>query len=611
MPNLNQNSNMVLHPSQKNAICHLSGPMLVLAGPGSGKTYVITNRIKNLIENHKVSPNQILVVTFTKAAAVQMKNRTLSICKEAQKTVFGTFHSIFYHILKSTQEFQNITPLLQNEKEKIIIELMQVFAKKTDIISYVNEFIMLQTYMKNNGLSWDQFDLLVDLFHRQYQIELTMEKKHLYQKVDIYYQKECKLNGKIDFDDMLFICRQKLLSDPKLLQRWKSQFQYIMVDEFQDTNEIQYELLKLLAMDHRNLFVVGDDDQSIYQFRGGDYRYMKAVETDFKPCKICYLNVNFRSCRDIVMVSKKLIERNKDRYEKDIMAHSFDPGVVLLQSYESNEQEMNLLQQILKEKEGENICVLCRTNKECEQYQKRIFASNKTVICNQINNEIVFDVIAMIKMVLGGRRRRDFFRFMNKPNRNIARCILEEEISFARLKEIYETQLSKREEINRIEDTLNMVGALDTLGGILVLFNQLQYERYVLEESEIDKRQAEITLIKIKEAAAKSRNWESLIRLLEEITVSKERKLPILNGVSCMTYHAAKGLEFDTVILPGIREGIVPHGKRYTDAELEEERRMFYVAMTRAKKNLYITYYKDAQAKQASSVFIRDILTLQ
>lgn len=622
MPEQNVEKAGCLDPAQKEAIIHVSGPMLLIAGPGSGKTRVITERIKNLIENHRVLPESILVITFTKKAALQMQARSIAICKRASQVAFGTFHSVFYHILRQSKQYQHVIPLTQTEKNNILAEICDYYLGNSTLSkemklnhhTFLKEVTDILAYCKNTGTNFDEImNMDGNEILKQMEVESADQKQRkLYTDVMYAYQRECQLAGKIDFDDMLYLCKKLLLSDQEQLNKWQNRYRYIMIDEFQDINQIQYDVISMLCQTGRNLFVVGDDDQAIYGFRGSSPAFMQLMERDFYPCRRLALSVNYRSCKAVVNASNTLICHNVHRYEKKIRTNHEEEGQVGIIAFESQMQEIAWIRELIQKTTFSSLAVLCRTNRELCIYEKGLGKEEKKA---EFDRQTVTDILAMLHMAIGDRDRKYYYCFMNKPDRGISRIAVDDPVSFHNLKQKYVFDEQKKNMLEKLERDLARMGSMDPLAAILYGCNVLHYMQYLKSLEENRQAMASKTIEKIKELAANYSEIRELIQVLEQQQEAltfrlkddfgKQRKdSENLSKVQLMTYHASKGLEFDTVILPGVNKGCVPHGKMLSEMQLEEERRMFYVAMTRAKKNLYISYQEDVQEKGQISEFI-------
>lgn len=629
-------------PVQQEAIHHVSGPMLLIAGPGSGKTRVITNRIRYLIEEKQISPEHILVVTFTNAAAGQMRQRSIQTCHLAPGVCFGTFHSVFFQILKQTDQFKQYSLIDRNETYRLLSSFCRLYGVDPMENSFVYSLIQLMSYCKNSDITYENLLLQENdiVWNQANLIGIEQNKKEKSIQILDAYQKECMKLHKLDFEDMILFCKQILKENDSFKRKWTNRFQYIMIDEFQDINRLQYEVILLLAGTQKNVFVVGDDDQSIYGFRGSSPDFMRCFESDFLPCKKLFLSINYRSRKSIVQAAGKLIANNRNRFDKRITAKALEEGTAEVLTFADNREEIGwirdcIMRQMMEHRErsigntkhmqNPTIAVLCRTNREAAFYTKAL--ENEKLFFNAIttknktedvyDKETIFDMLAILHMAVGDRQRKYFYRYMNKPQRGIHRISVDDPVSFQKLLQVYQNDSSVSHRLNDMVRNLKLIGNMDPYGAITLACNVLEYDSYLNALEDDKKNKAYETIEWLKEIA---RPYEEIVNFLCDVeqnmdgiiqnhgkkhALKKESDTDI--KIEIMTYHASKGLEFDTVFLPGVNEGKVPLGRTVSDDLLEEERRMFYVAMTRAKKNLYISYIEDAQAKNQISVFIRQL----
>ncbi len=605
-----------INESQKIAIYHGEGPMLVLAGPGSGKTFVITRRIKHLIESNLAKSNQILVITFTKAAALEMKERTLSFFPKAEQATFATFHSIFFQILKKSQFFSEYTIATEQDKRNIVRTIL--FKTNTSMVemeAFITKFLKEISFLKNT----------------QVNIELSQEIKsgcmELEQFQDLYraYQAEMKHHQKMDFDDIIRNCYVLLSVHPEIANLWKNKFKYLLVDEFQDTNEIQYRVLRLLVGINENLFVVGDDDQSIYGFRGSKPDYMKQILVDFPKAKQVFLDKNYRSTKSIVAIAQKSISNNKNRFDKKMEANNEMESPIGYLNYKNRaEQAKSIVEMIKKQTTPYNeVAILFRTLDKafliCELLrQENIPVAMKERSNNIYENKIFLELLAYLRFAFGEKKRQLFLQFMNHPMRYLSRSILtnEDVIIDDLISGVMEDSLPF-ESLKRLKRDFEWIRELDCYGGVHYIFHAMGYWNYLMEETQGDVQKVEDLKLLYEEILTIARafsdvpNW---LRSINEITKmnsknTKEASIEHSKGIQIMTYHASKGLEFETVFLPDLNKYVVPHRKAVSEEEIEEERRMFYVAMTRAKQMLYLLSVVPEETKEKGnrSLFLEEL----
>ena len=588
---------MGFNEAQTKAICHKNGPAMVLAGPGSGKTLVITRRVEYLIKKYGVRPEQILVITFTKAAAKEMRERFARITKEDRFPVtFGTFHGIYYGILKWAYRM-NASNIF-SEEEKMML-LREVIAGMELEIEDEKEFLQGIAseigQIKNNRLSLEEY-------------ESSNCSDQMFCQIYEEYERRRKLLKKIDFDDMLVLCYELFQKRPDILQMWQKKFQYILIDEFQDINQVQYDVIRMLALPENNLFIVGDDDQSIYRFRGARPEIMLGFSKDYPNAKSIILDVNYRSTKAVVSAARRVIERNKNRYQKEIITVNEQGDNVHIQEVRHPVEESHYVrEQIAKAvaagTEPSQIAVLYRTNTEpralVETFMEyHIPFQMKEHLPNLYEHFIGRDFQAYMRMALGGRDRGDFLMIMNRPNRYIGRDSVDRgEISFENLRKYYMEKDWMVDRIDQLEVDLKVISRMTPYAAIQYIRKSVGYDLFLNEYAIKRKMKLEDLQELIREMEERAKEFKTIEewfahieKYTEELRLQAVTRTENRNAVSLMTFHAAKGLEYDTVFIIGANEDVTPYKKAELPEEMEEERRMFYVAMTRAKKHLTISY---------------------
>lgn len=607
---------MSFNEAQKQAIMHVDGPCMVLAGPGSGKTTVITNRVKYLIESAKISPGEILVITFSKAAANEMKERfhKLTDYRHAGIT-FGTFHGVYYGILKWAYKL-NANNIL-SEQEKYVL-LKQITERLNLDIEDEKDF--LQGISEEIGRIKNE-QIFLDTYHSQNCSEDVF--KQIFQA----YETERRRLRKLDFDDMLVLTLELFQKRPDVLSLWQEKFRYILIDEFQDINKVQYEVIRMLALPEKNLFIVGDDDQSIYRFRGSKPEIMLGFEKDYENAKRILLDTNYRSTKSIVRAAAKVIKNNENRFQKNSKTINEEGLSVHIQELQNPiEESKYVIRQIQHAKrqgvDFGDIAVLFRTSVEARVLAESMMEYNipfymKEHIPNLYDHFIARNLMTYMKMALGDRTRASFLEIMNRPNRYISRNYVDnKEISFADLNRAYQDKEWMLERIMQFEIDLKVIGRCAPYGAIQYIRKHIGYDEF-LEEYALKRRirleDLQDVLHAIEERAKEYKTieeWFSYIEeYSEEIKKQGERYRQNEDVVSLMTMHSSKGLEFHTVFLIGSNEDIIPYKKAVLKEDLEEERRMFYVGMTRAKKRLIISYNRERNGKKMSpSRFVLELL---
>lgn len=595
---------MGFNEAQTKAICHKNGPAMVLAGPGSGKTLVITRRVEYLIKKYGVRSEQILVITFTKAAAKEMRERFARITKEDRFPVtFGTFHGIYYGILKWAYRM-NASNIF-SEEEKMML-LREVIAGMELEIEDEKEFLQGIAseigQIKNNRLSLEEY-------------ESSNCSDQMFCQIYEEYERRRKLLKKIDFDDMLVLCYELFQKRPDILQLWQKKFQYILIDEFQDINQVQYDVIRMLALPENNLFIVGDDDQSIYRFRGARPEIMLGFSKDYPNAKSIILDVNYRSTKAVVSAARRVIERNKNRYQKEIITVNEQGDNVHIQEVRHPVEESHYVrEQIAKAvaagTEPSQIAVLYRTNTEpralVETFMEyHIPFQMKEHLPNLYEHFIGRDFQAYMRMALGGRDRGDFLMIMNRPNRYIGRDSVDRgEISFENLRKYYMEKDWMVDRIDQLEVDLKVISRMTPYAAIQYIRKSVGYDLFLNEYAIKRKMKLEDLQELIREMEERAKEFKTIEewfahieKYTEELRLQAVTRTENRNAVSLMTFHAAKGLEYDTVFIIGANEDVTPYKKAELPEEMEEERRMFYVAMTRAKKHLTISYVREKNGK--------------
>ena len=595
---------MGFNEAQTKAICHKNGPAMVLAGPGSGKTLVITRRVEYLIKKYGVRPEQILVITFTKAAAKEMRERFARITKDDRFPVtFGTFHGIYYGILKWAYRM-NASNIF-SEEEKMML-LREVIAGMELEIEDEKEFLQGIAseigQIKNNRLSLEEY-------------ESSNCSDQMFRQIYEEYERRRKLLKKIDFDDMLVLCYELFQKRPDILQMWQKKFQYILIDEFQDINQVQYDVIRMLALPENNLFIVGDDDQSIYRFRGARPEIMLGFSKDYPNAKSIILDVNYRSTKAVVSAARRVIERNKNRYQKEIITVNEQGDNVHIQEVRHPVEESHYVrEQIAKAvaagTEPSQIAVLYRTNTEpralVETFMEyHIPFQMKEHLPNLYEHFIGRDFQSYMRMALGGRDRGDFLMIMNRPNRYIGRDSVDRgEISFENLRKYYMEKDWMVDRIDQLEVDLKVIRRKTPYAAIQYIRKSVGYDLFLNEYAIKRKMKLEDLQELIREMEERAKEFKTIEewfdhieKYTEELRMQAVTRTENRNAVSLMTFHAAKGLEYDTVFIIGANEDVTPYKKAELPEEMEEERRMFYVAMTRAKKHLTISYVREKNGK--------------
>ena len=610
---------MMLNDRQEEAVSHINGPVLVLSGAGTGKTRVITARFINLINNFAVSPDNILVLTFTNKAATEMYNRINASLEGVHFTYISTFHRFGLRLLQSHYE-QRINVLNTSEQLQIVKRVLQnnnidnKLYKKSSVLDYIQR--CKDKHLNDNEISQNNTQLS----------KLDMRK--IYKE----YQEIIDSMGACDYGDLLLKTYKLLSSSPDILSYYQNKFCYIMVDEYQDTNNIQYDIIKLLADNHKNLCCVGDDDQSIYSWRGANINNILRFEDDFSNAKIIRLEENYRSTSHIVEAASHLIANNNNRMGKSLVAHnqnSVDNSKIIVNQLYNDYQQADWICSSInglrnKNIDLNNIAILVRMTSQINLIEQALLQSaipyHVMNLRNLYEGRIFLDLISYIKLVLNNKDDAAFMRVINIPKRGIGNKTIEEVFALAKQNSCslfdciknFEQFGRKKSILEFIDLIINLQKCFDedaidqTIDKILL---EVKYFDYI--KGQVDNYLEQID--NIKSIIAK---FDSINSFLEHIAlISDADDVNQNNSVNLMTIHAAKGLEFDYVFLPGWQENTFPSYLALNNnsaSEIEEERRLAYVAMTRAKKAIFIshvdqTYQFGNKAYCSPSRFINEI----
>lgn len=616
-----------INEAQCRAITHGAGAMLVLAGPGSGKTFTVTQRIKYLIEHHHVKPEDILVITFTKAAATEMQERFAKLNEGRNYPVhFGTFHSIFFQILRYTYRFTAQNIIREGDKYRLLSQIISEIPDEIGSRSQIDDssdtlqrLLSEISTVKNNGITPQE-------------IKSTTVSQAEFEYIFRIYKQEMNRSKLIDFDDMVLLCRDLLVSRPETLKIWQERFQYILVDEFQDICPLQYEVVRLLAKPQDNLFIVGDDDQAIYGFRGSRPEIMLNFTKDYPEAEQVLLDVNYRSRKDIVDVAGKLIAHNKTRFDKKVRTQNEQLGGVKIYAFHSKLKQAEnialLIRQYMEQPGARysDIAILYRTNSHTVYTADRLMKegipfSMKEKPRNIYDSAVAKDIIAYLRYALHEDSVEDFLRIMNKPVRYIKRLTVPRN-PFA-MQELIENNRSTGYVIQNIldlYDNLHFVRNLNPFSAVNFIRKGIGYDAFLKKQAIEQGRDGSKDFEELEELMQLAKDFETIPEWLEqiqnydavmqEVIQQERRQKQETDAVSMVTMHASKGLEWKVVVLPDVNEGVIPHKKAVTDSELEEERRMFYVAMTRAKEYLFIFYIQEKEAGNLlPSRFLDEIMT--
>lgn len=616
---------MVFSKEQKSAIHFKDGPALVLAGPGSGKTTVIVNRIISLIKEHSVSPSSILVITFTKAAAKSMRQRFLSLTGESYVSVtFGTFHAVFFSMLRHAYNYSAGSIIKADIQYNYIRNAAMGFELEyPDENEMVTGIISEISRVKSNRLCIDTYEAVscpaatFRLIYKKYENMLISRRM-------------------IDYDDMIIMCYELLSKRADYRKAWHDKYKYILVDEFQDINKAQYDTIKLIAGKQANLFVVGDDDQSIYAFRGSKPDIMLGLSTEYRDIVQMYLNTNYRCSSEIVAGARSLIEYNKVRFAKDIRSCGMCSGRIKVCKMADIEEEALYLSKEVRELiadgiKPEEIAVISRTNIISNIYYTRLNSDGVacrtlTAVHNIYDSWLMQDIAAYMRLSQGMYDKENAVRIINKPSRYIKRALITQPFNFEHLRKCYDGDEGLIKIINDMQFDIKMLSHMSPYAAVNYILKGIGYEDYINEEiirKRLNKEEVYAKLTEIKTLSRKYMDIKQWLKYIDEQAekTEQENKSDKRQGnqknsdekdsagaVNIYTMHSCKGLEFKAVFIMDVCEGIIPYNKAVLDNEIEEERRLMYVAMTRAKEKLYLVYpIKRYGHDTAASRFISEI----
>ena len=606
-----------LNPAQKKATQNFYGPSLILAGAGSGKTRVIVHRIAGLIQEQKVSPENILAVTFTNKAAKEMKERTQHLLREIGGSVtsppwIGTFHSICAQIIRNNFHlFPNrSTFTIYDDKDQL--QLIKKILRDLNINEQMHPAKNFRSHInlcKRSAVAP----------HELHRIPFLTHDKRFYEVYDSYENTLVQLSA-FDFGGLLFETYKLLNRDKEFLNKLSSQFQFLFVDEYQDTNYIQYLLIKQLANKHKNVCVVGDEDQSIYGWRGADISHILNFEKDFSSCKTFFLEHNYRSTKNIIAAASSLIANNQKRKGKTLFTENPSGEKILIKANATDLEESHFISQRIQWlcEEGQarwkDFCVLYRTNVQSRSLEDglRFFKIPYKIVGNVrfYERAEVKDVISYLRLLLNPHDDVALLRVINTPRRGLGKTTLEkisgqakqENLSlWTALQKTLETSFLKGKAASEMKKLSRNLQELKNQEGHIPLYElyvlmlektgyleSLKLERSLESQNRIENLQELGNVIGQKETNASVR----LSVFLEEMSLLSEsdKTKNIDNAVTLMTLHNSKGLEFPAIFISGMEEGIFPSFKSIEEGDLEEERRLAYVGMTRAKLKLTLTF---------------------
>lgn len=591
-----------LNDRQQEAVTNTEGPMLILAGAGSGKTKVLTTKVAYLINEKHINPINILAITFTNKAAKEMKERIYRLIgKDSFYIQISTFHSFGLKILKENYSllgYQNNFTILDSDDSLSVVKKIM---KELNIDSTKYNYRAVR-----NAISSNKNEMIDPVtFERFVYTDYDEVVKKVYEK----YERTLKINNSIDFDDLLILPLKLFKEYPRILMEYQDRYKYVFIDEYQDTNEPQYILSKMIASKYRNLTVVGDADQAIFTWRGANYKNILNFEKDYQDAKVVLLEENYRSTKTILNAANNVIKNNRERKEKNLWTQNEDgTKIVYYKAFDEKDESNYVVREVKKLIEEKNvspkeICILYRANAQSRGIEESFLTSN--IAYNIVgsyafyNRKEIKDLIAYLKLLYNEKDDISFLRIINYPKRGIGNKAIENLsiVANAEEKSLYEVIDSGKElefkkmieEIKKEEEHLSLTELID------VVLDKTGMKKSLEDEKTLE---ADIRLENLEEFKSITKAFEeregivSLGEFLDELSLvsdASEQKNDNVDKVSLMTMHAVKGLEFDYVFVIGFEEGLFPHSNSFDSPdELEEERRLCYVAITRAKKRLYL-----------------------
>ena len=599
-----------LNNEQRSAVLNTEGPTLVVAGAGSGKTKVLTSRLAHILNEKKAWPNQILCVTFTNKAAKEMRDRVLKNLDGKLNSLswLGTFHAISVKFLRrhagAVGLKSNFTILDTEDQKKLIRNISK--AENIDAKKISPQFILaLIDQWKNKGLLPD---------------EVKPSRKNIFEnqilKVYKIYQNKIRDLNSCDFGDLIMYCVKLFEKNPDIRKIYSNNFKYILVDEYQDTNFIQNKWLNLIVNDDKNICCVGDDDQSIYSWRGAEIKNFLGFDKVYPNCKIFRLEQNYRSTKNILNIASFLISHNKDRLGKKLWTESDQGNLVKLNCYKNGKEEArsvgNIIEENIKENNSLNdIAILVRAIYQTREFEERFL---KIGINYRIIGGIKFyeraevkDAVCYLRIVSQKFDDLAFERMLNTPKRGLGDATLKQLHEYSSKNKIcLEDSARKLLEINHFKPKVKLLmkQILDLIDKwrsdlkknkhydlLKIILDESGYSAMLKNKKDIDN---EDRIENLKELLRAMNDYDNLQGFLEHVALATSIDQDWDDErINIMTMHASKGLEFDTVFLPGWEEGLFPHQKSLEekgDFALEEERRLAYVGVTRAKKNAFISF---------------------
>lgn len=609
---------------QIDAINHFKGPALVLAVPGSGKTTVILNRIINLIENHDVLPKNILSITFSKSQGLDMERRFLKSFPNLKGQItFKTIHAFCYEIVKNYMKIKNIKKTLIEGDEKINKSTLlkryffSMYEQKI-LDDVIKDFFSLYDFTKNKMIDFEDY-VRKNKFISNRLLLLKLYKAYENLKLEYNF---------IDFNDLLYLANKYISEDKNLLSSIKKRYKFFSVDEAQDTSMLQFEIIKKIVYPENNLFVVADDDQSIYSFRGAEPKNLLEFKKFYKDSKIFIMNHNFRSTKNIIEISNKLISKNKNRYQKNPICTCSDNSKIMLFRVKNAHIQMRKLLELIKQlKKDESVGILYRNNIS-SIYVANYFLENDVDFFVKENgfdfylNKILLDINNILQFSQDQTNLEVFKRIYFKLNAYIKKDFISklkyksyDENILDALLDLDDLNSFYLKKFNALRNNFKMLKKLSMKYKIDFIVNELGYGEYLENYDEIQKLNSNLMIDILKYISSNLNSYDDFLQRLKDIKEKLKDANKSSSNISISTIHSAKGLEYDHVFLLDLVDGEFPQKNILNAMDsslLEEERRLFYVAMTRAKKTLTLFTIKTRNEKEVdTSIFYEELKKLK
>lgn len=569
------------------------GPCMVLAGPGSGKTYTLTRRIIKLIESG-VPANEILVITFTKAAAIEMKERFQRLSDDVYPVTFGTFHSLFWGILQKELGYKSTDIVMGKQKEQLMYTAFTSIDNRCEDKMLLNLFSMELSTFYNSAKNIEDYE------------PKYIDKKDLIEFAKAYEALKNKYHV-IDFDDMLLKTYRLFKSKPNVLYKWQTRFSYFLIDEMQDMNDVQFELITMLGQRTKNIFCVGDDDQSIYGFRGANPKVMNKFVKHFEGTETIVLDYNYRNPKNLVDCAHKLISKNTLRFQKNIKSTSPD-GKISINCYDNEfieaKEVIKTINGLLQDNTSLNdIAILYRNHSDARFIVDALINENipfylKEKMPNIYSHFVISDIEAYFQIAAYNSTKERLLRIINRPNRYLHRRAVEEGRDLKGMLRFYQDNQNAHRQVEALINDINLISKMSPVSAINYIKNIIGYGQYLKEEA-VNAGVLETEYIDVLDfLTGVLKDCKTIKQAIDKLNIlklkvdfeNKNNEKDKKNKIGLYTLHSSKGLEFENVFIISANEGIIPTNKADSKEEIEAERRLFYVGITRTKKNLYLSY---------------------